>query len=628
MSEIKILNGYIIKDEISRNRTEALKRSKIHAFENVESMISDNDLVEGMHVKTLGYYDQKDGGGAEYIITNDENLVSNDMNIIQLSNGLFAILIIDKEININSFGAKNDGSEDSSNIFNYAFELINDMWLNNNYGVNTIICNGTYLWENQVKMPPCARLRGSGYTTILTDVANDSALFITYLDNRWPSNFSGNKADWQYAELINFSNGGIFKNINGDHQNTCLEIGTRTNMNTQNPYRIFSIARCVFSNFRIFNYNIAELVNGYNTYMIGHNHISYEDNNTCVQFGIDSSSGHENAGEQFSFYNCLFATATTGFLFHQAGFDISLVNCHLDFIQDIYNDIDNKGYKRVVINQSHIEGFTNILKKLGQRSNATIENCTITDNANARTKYFDDINSNAYIYFNNNKLLRDGAYATTSDPENNTEHVSSNIYGEYNTYSHGNKGRIISGSSNYLDKCFDGLEDGDVSLSQSNYINGMVCVPLRSQYLSSTGRIVTDNYMYQGHKSLVLTRNNVEYNEGDTINIHFQTDFLDVNKFIYYANMYAYNHRGGSPFNIAYDFYDKDKNLIKHNSYYNNTPSNEGTPNNWYMGAYPLEIKIPKNVRYFKVNFICQNLNRNVDVPEGTEFKIGGLIIN
>ena len=57
-------------------------------FANVDTMLAFNGLVVGQSVKTLGYYDANDGGGAEYLISDTSNFAS-----ILLSGGKYANII-------------------------------------------------------------------------------------------------------------------------------------------------------------------------------------------------------------------------------------------------------------------------------------------------------------------------------------------------------------------------------------------------------------------------------------------------------------------------------------------------------------------------------------------------------
>lgn len=81
-----------------------------------EDLIMDTTLVNNMKVKTLGYYEMNDGGGADYIVTSQ---IDNTKYQEQLSNGLFLELII-QNIDFLQFGAKNDKTFDSTTFIKKA----------------------------------------------------------------------------------------------------------------------------------------------------------------------------------------------------------------------------------------------------------------------------------------------------------------------------------------------------------------------------------------------------------------------------------------------------------------------------------------------------------------------------
>ena len=131
MSDVTKINGYKIKDE-----------KAIRSYETVALMKADTKLKEGYHIKTKGYYEANDGGHGEYIIVDDDTLVSDDGSIHTLDNGLRAKLILDKNsINVMQFGAKGDGENDDTTFIQNA--------INQNVGTITFP-KGIYLIKNQL----------------------------------------------------------------------------------------------------------------------------------------------------------------------------------------------------------------------------------------------------------------------------------------------------------------------------------------------------------------------------------------------------------------------------------------------------------------------------------------------
>lgn len=105
--EFSKLNGYDVKD-----------KKAIRFYDTVDDMINDTTLKEGMHVKTRGYYSINDGGSAEYIIKTSSNIYYET-----LDNNLVAELMIEKNMNVECFGAYGDNTHDDStfiqNAINY-----------------------------------------------------------------------------------------------------------------------------------------------------------------------------------------------------------------------------------------------------------------------------------------------------------------------------------------------------------------------------------------------------------------------------------------------------------------------------------------------------------------------------
>lgn len=100
--------------------------SPIFTFSNVADMKASTHLVDGSVARTLGYYSVNDGGGADYIIT-DEELTPDEGSIIELANDLYAKLIIKNDtINVKQFGCVADGVNNDITFISNAINFINN----------------------------------------------------------------------------------------------------------------------------------------------------------------------------------------------------------------------------------------------------------------------------------------------------------------------------------------------------------------------------------------------------------------------------------------------------------------------------------------------------------------------
>ena len=118
MAEDGILQE-IIESYISLN--------SIITFNSVSDMKASESLVSGMTVKTMGYYEVGDLGGATYRvreITNDD--VVDDASIIALhDDSLIAELVLNSNVlNVRQFGVKEDNTTDDSDNLQKAFDFI------------------------------------------------------------------------------------------------------------------------------------------------------------------------------------------------------------------------------------------------------------------------------------------------------------------------------------------------------------------------------------------------------------------------------------------------------------------------------------------------------------------------
>ena len=87
-------------------------------FDTVSDMQSATNLINGSYAQTLGYYSVDDGGKSLYKIKNTG--VADGGNVIALSGGLYAHLIVKDEVYVEQFGAAGDGLTDDQDAINLA----------------------------------------------------------------------------------------------------------------------------------------------------------------------------------------------------------------------------------------------------------------------------------------------------------------------------------------------------------------------------------------------------------------------------------------------------------------------------------------------------------------------------
>lgn len=109
---------------------------KAYYFNSVANMKAAG-LKEGDYAVTLGYYEINDGGNGEYKIVNGA-YTDNGGSYIRLNNGLYAELIVQREVCIKQFGAKGDSNNDDTiaiqNCVDFAFNSNLDVVVNGSSG--------------------------------------------------------------------------------------------------------------------------------------------------------------------------------------------------------------------------------------------------------------------------------------------------------------------------------------------------------------------------------------------------------------------------------------------------------------------------------------------------------------
>ena len=179
------LNGYIVKDPKS-----------IHTYNTISDMKSDMKLKDGTYVKTKGYYSINDGGNAEYVIVNDNNLVDDGGSVHELNNTLKAVLIPQNNtISIKQFGAREsnvDNTESIQNAINYIAGKDLKLIINRgNYYISHINISNSCNIEGESKYYSCLKSIDNNNSEYLLKIENNGLFYCKV------SNFAinGNKAN-------------------------------------------------------------------------------------------------------------------------------------------------------------------------------------------------------------------------------------------------------------------------------------------------------------------------------------------------------------------------------------------------------------------------------------------------
>ncbi len=109
-------------------------------------------VAEDGTITTLGFYEENDGGGAEYIVSSTPSSTNIINASVEIAGGLYANLIFTDSINVKQIGAKGDGNNDD---FGYFDSIVSA-------GIGVTVPAGTYEMNNRnLTLPSSLTLSGT-----------------------------------------------------------------------------------------------------------------------------------------------------------------------------------------------------------------------------------------------------------------------------------------------------------------------------------------------------------------------------------------------------------------------------------------------------------------------------------
>lgn len=294
--------------EVNANNVYA--NNNIVVFNNVEEMKSSNKVKIGYTLRTLGFYTAGDGGGADYLATNDIGEdEADEASIITLQKGLYAKLLIQTHINAKWFGIKGDGiTDDSTNINKITNFLLKNITKYDVYGntYSVIFPKGTYKINSTIKLLySCTNWYFEGAIINATEITGDAVLII---------NTSGIQGE------LNYSINGLRLVGNKDNTNG-IQFGEDNNNDMH---------AIIFKNVSIRQCKTSLNFNKKNNYIITFYDTALDLCGTCLNF----SSG-DNSGERITFINSALVNSDIAVISDNGSSDLYFINCSFD-----YNKVD------------------------------------------------------------------------------------------------------------------------------------------------------------------------------------------------------------------------------------------------------------------------------------------------
>ena len=317
----------------------------IRTFSNVETMKQVNNLKAGSLIKTQGFYQSGDGGGADYVVTDSigEDEID-EASIITLKNGLYAKLLIKDFINVKWFGAYVDGEHDDSTAFNncvaYLQRTKKEIEQIQALAVKTkvVIPHGIMKISSTIKIDiNVMSLDGCG-SVILADGLKDNSYAI------WVNNWTAKNGYATYTNIISQVGNFILTGTNRFDPINGFLMGTKE-AQAGNAEIGYGGARVRME--RIMVQNIYTGITwGNNQYLDSWYNISV---NHC-HVGLDNFSSPYNTGENINFHSSVFFGNDK---MYNTSLTMLFNNCSFDYNTQYFNP----PVLRAWLTDCHIEGW-------------------------------------------------------------------------------------------------------------------------------------------------------------------------------------------------------------------------------------------------------------------------------
>lgn len=207
----KLINQTLLKDindKVDNFKVEVNGQlDKKASFCNTIADLKNSNFKNGDIVKTLGYYNINDGGDGYYIIRNKKESDLEDNGLLHfLNNNLVAeLMIIDKEINILQFGAKNDKSKDIGMLVNNLLSKYKNVYIpKGSYLVETTI---KPIGENNLKIDGTLYYTGNESCILIETDYNKIVTFDIFAEGnaiKLMNNTNQSKCAYNYIDLKGF----------------------------------------------------------------------------------------------------------------------------------------------------------------------------------------------------------------------------------------------------------------------------------------------------------------------------------------------------------------------------------------------------------------------------------------